>query len=152
MINNINTSRILINICSKETEVKCVTTNTKNKKNNWKPLFVNLNHAKMSWCFVFFTGRGESYLQPHDQRQVLVSGRLVVSIIQPPEHVGPVPHLHIVPGFFTFQGTEEPWGGGGFRLDTLRRFCLSYSSKHPNVQWLFLNLYFLLLLLEIRWG
>lgn len=94
----------------------------------------------MSWCFVFFTGRGESYLQPHDQRQVLVSGRLVVSIIQPPEHVGPVPHLHIVPGFFTFQGTEEPWGGrfGGWGVKTSKRSVT------------FFNLYFLLLLLEIR--
>lgn len=52
-----------------------------------------------------------SYLQPHDQRQVLVSGRLAVSIIQPPEHVGPVSHFHIVPGFFALQGTGETCGG-----------------------------------------
>lgn len=41
-----------------------------------------------------------SYLQPHDQRQILA-----VSIVEPPEHVGPVPHLHVAPGFST--------GGGG---------------------------------------
>lgn len=50
----------------------------------------------------------KSYLQPHDQRQVLVLGLYTVSIIEPPKHVGPVSHLHIVPGFFAPQSRGEP--------------------------------------------
>lgn len=52
-----------------------------------------------------------SYLQPHDQRQVRVLCRRAVSIIEPPEHVGPFSHFHIVPHLFTSQGTEEPCMG-----------------------------------------
>lgn len=48
-----------------------------------------------------------SYLQPHDQGSVLVGCRLAVSIIKPPEHVGPVSHFHIVPDFSALQMSGE---------------------------------------------
>lgn len=46
-----------------------------------------------------------TYLQPHNQGQVRELCRLAVSIIQPPEHVSPIPHCHIVPGLFASHST-----------------------------------------------
>lgn len=52
-----------------------------------------------------------AYLQPHNQGQILELCRLAVSIIQPPEHVGPISHFHIVPGLFTTHRTGESCKG-----------------------------------------
>lgn len=78
-----------------------------------------------------------SYLQPHDQRQMLVLCRRAVSVVEPPEHVGPVSHLHIVPGFFASRGTGEPCVG--FKQTRCLSLVLSqdvpekyYSTKIKN--------------------
>lgn len=52
-----------------------------------------------------------SYLQPHDQRQIPIACRLAVGVVEPPEHVGSVPDLHIVPDLLARERTGEPCVG-----------------------------------------
>lgn len=84
------------------------------------------NTGPLRWsCQHKWVDLADSYLQPHDQRQVLVLRRLAVSIVEPPEHVGPVSHFHIAPGFFTRQGTGEPCVGFNYT----RCFNLVFSFR-----------------------
>lgn len=75
--------------------------------------------------FVCFSTRVPSYLQPHDQRQILVVCILAVGVVEPPEHMGSVPDLHIVPDLLASRRTGEPCVGS----QQISAFCFKYKHS-----------------------
>lgn len=63
-----------------------------------------------------------AYLEPHHQGQVLKLCRLAVSIIQPPEHVSPISHFHVLPGLLANHRTGKSFKG--FKQNTFAEISL----------------------------